>query len=108
MDIGRGLILQNCLWSSQKEKGGRVAAGEMKEKKEKKKEKMDKKAKKWKCSGEKPVAERHDGKKHEDSADANDKYDHHDHCVAVALFYYSHKDNRDKHAACKNIEIWKS
>ena len=46
MDIGRGLILQNCLWSSQKEKGGRVAAGEMKEKKEKKKEKMDKKAKK--------------------------------------------------------------
>ena len=55
---------------------------------------------------ERPVAERHDGKKHEDSADANDEHDHHDHGVAVALFDYSHKD-RDKHAACKNIEIWK-
>ena len=52
-----------------------------------------------------PVAEGHDCKKHEDAANADDENDHHDHCVAVALFYYSHKDNRDKHAACKNIEI---
>ena len=52
----------------------------------------------------KPVAERHDCKKHEDAADADNEDDHHDHRVAVALFYYSHKD-RDKHAACKNIEI---
>ena len=43
---------------------------------------------------ERPVAEGHDCKKHEDSANANDEDDHHDHCVAVALFYYSHKIKR--------------
>ena len=74
-------------------------------KERKKKAKNERKKQKSENFLGRPVAERHDGKKHEDSADANDKYDHHDHCVAVALFYYSHKDNRDKHAACKNIEI---
>ena len=38
----------------------------------------------------KPVAERHDCKKHEDAADADNEDDHHDHRVAVALFDYSH------------------
>ena len=48
MDIGRGLILQNCLWSSQKEKGGR-AAGEMKERKKKaKNERKKRESKKMK------------------------------------------------------------
>ena len=37
-----------------------------------------------------PVAERHDCKKHEDAADPDNEDDHHDHRVAVALFDYSH------------------
>ena len=58
-----------------------------------------KKAEKVKILEKRPVAERHDSKKHEDSADANDEHNHHDYGVAVALFYYSHtkKDMR----ACK-------
>ena len=60
-----------------------------------------------KILGKRPVAERHDGKKHEDSANADNEHDHHDHGVAVALFYYSHtKKTRDKDMqACKKIEI---
>ena len=73
-----------------------------------KERKVDEKARKQRSENvdilERPVAERHDCKKHEDSADANDQHDHHDHCVAVALFDYSHKD-REKHAGCKNIKI---
>ena len=48
----------------------------------------------WKQKGVdillRPVAERHDCKKHEDAADADNEDDHHDHRVAVALFDYSH------------------
>ena len=69
--------------------------GEMKEKWARKQKSVD--------ILERPVAERHDSKKHEDSADADDEHDDHDHRVAVALFYCSHRD-RDKHAACKKFE----
>ena len=48
----------------------------------------------WKQKGVdillRPVAERHDCKKHEDAANADNEDDHHDHRVAVALFDYSH------------------
>ena len=38
-------------------------------------------------SGSSPVAQRHNGKEEEDAANPDHQDDHHDHRVAVALFY---------------------
>ena len=97
MDIGCGLILQNCLAERK-----RRAAGEMKERE---------KVIFWKPKSAnyslflRPVAECHDCKKHEDSADADNEDDHHDHRVTVALFHYSHKDKRQACGVQKNVKI---
>ena len=57
---------------------------------------------------ERPVAEGHDCKKHEDSANANDEDDHHDHCVAVALFHYSHNIKDKRAVACRGLDAGQS